>query len=282
MNWTQSETEIYNAALASVEANNKALARMYLKTQKEIADKLKQFFLSVDPSWSKQYQAQRLSEIFKEINTRLSVLTKLTTRQIEDAYLSTYKDVFKAYSYNLGEYAGLLPLSVASEKLIIAGLSEPIGNYNFKQFATYARETLTADLREQVSISLLKGENPVKLAKRLESIFGDAIARHAATARTELLKAYSLSQEESVNQAEDQGIKFKFKWLGRNDGRERSSHIALNGTFAKLNTKDGKSYFHGGGCKGTSPRLFVTETGGNPAAMNANCRCRRLNIPIVS
>jgi hypothetical protein len=275
MNWSDSETEIYNKAMAKVEATNKALARVYLKTQKEIADKLKQFFLSVDPSWSKQYQAQRLSEIFKEINTRLTVLTKITTKQMEEAYLSTYTDVFKSYSYNLGEYVGILPLSIASEKLILQGLADPIGNYNFKQFQGYTRETLISDLKEQVGISLLKNEGPVKLAKRLESIFGDSIARISSTARTELLKSFSLAQEESVRQAEEQGISFKFRWLGRNDGRERESHIALNGTYAHLE-KDGKYYFYAGGCKGTSPRLFK---GPKQGAQNIQCRCRRINEP---
>ena len=277
MTLSQAETDIYEQALKAVEKNNKLLARMYLKTQKDIAEKLKQFFLSVDPSSSQQYQAQRLSEIFKDINKRLTLLTGLSTKQIEESFLEQYKTVFNNYSYTLGEYAGLLPLSMVSEAVIKKALLDPIGNYNFKQFADYAKKTLIEDLREQIAISLNKGENPAKLAKRLNDIFGDAISRHTATARTELLKAYSLAQEEAVNQAEDLGIKFKFKWLGRNDGRERPAHIALNGTYAKK-AEDGEYYFYGLGCKGTSPRLFE---GANSAAMNINCRCRRLNIPVI-
>jgi len=72
MNWVQAEKEIFDNALKSVEKTNRALIRVYLITQKEIEEQLKQFFLSVDPSWSKQYQAQRLTAIFKSINIRLS------------------------------------------------------------------------------------------------------------------------------------------------------------------------------------------------------------------
>lgn len=277
MNWVQAEKEIYNKALKAVEKTNQSLIRVYLITQKEIEQQLKQFYLTVDPSSSKQYQAQRLSEIFKDINKRLTILTGLTTKQIEDAFLNQYKTIFNSYSYALGEYAGLLPLSMVSEAVIKKALMDPIGNYNFKQFGTYARKKLTEDLREQIAIALNKGEGPAKLSKRLNNIFGDAIARHTATARTELLKSYSLAQEEAVSQAEDLGIEFKFKWLGRNDGRERPAHIALNGTYAKK-AKDGKYYFYGMGCRGTSPRLFE---GGNSAAMNIQCRCRRLNIPVI-
>lgn len=286
MNWTKAETDIYNDALKLVEKNNKLMARMYLKTQKEIAEKLKKFYLLTSPTDSQQYQAARLAEIFKDINKRLTLLTGLGQKQIEDAFLDQYKAVFNSYSYALGEYAGLLPLSMVSESVIKAGLSKPIGKYNFKDYGRYAKKKLQEDLREQIAISLNKGEGPAKLSKRLEDIFGSAISRHTATARTELLKSYSLAQEEGVNQAEELGIEFKFKWLGRNDfkivngkkiHRERPAHRALNDTYAKKG-KDGKYYFYGLGCKGTSPRLF---TGPNSAAMNVNCRCRRLNIPVV-
>ena len=276
MSWTQAETDIYEQALANVEVNNKALARMYLKANKEIADKLKQFLLSVDPSWSAQYQAKRLNEIFKEINRRLSVLSKITEEQIEEAYLKQYQGVFKSYSYDLGKYFDILPLEVTSETMIMKTLnSVRITDYSFKDYSAYARGILQEDLKEQIGISILKGENPNILAKRLKEVFERSIARHTATARTELLKSFSLAQEEAISQAEDLGIIFKFRWSGNNDGRERESHIALNGKYA-VKEDDGKSYFYGQGCKGTSPRLFV---GTKSAGMNISCRCRRLSIP---
>lgn len=276
MTWSQAETDIYEQALANVADNNKALARMYLKANKEISDKLKQFLLTIDPSWSAQYQAKRLSDIFKEINKRLSVLSKLTEKQIEEAYLQQYKAVLDSYSFELGKYFDLLPLEVVSNKMIMDTLnSVKITDYSFRDYSGYARKVLQDDLKEQISISILEGENPNMLAKRLKEVFGDAIARHTATARTEVLKAFSLSQEEAISQAEDLGITFKFKWSGNNDGRERPAHIALNGKYA-TKEDDGKSYFYGQGCKGTSPRLF---TGNKSAGMNINCRCRRMSIP---
>lgn len=277
MTWSQSETEIYEQALSLVEKNNKILARMYLKTQKEIADKLKQFFLSVDPSSSKQYQAQRLSEIFKDINKRLTTLTGLTTKQIETAFLDQYKTVFNSYSYALGEYAGLLPLSIVSEAVIKKALMEPIGNYNFKQFEIYARKKLTEDLREQVGIALSKGEGPAKLAKRLKEVFQNGIARHTSTARTEMLRAFSVAQDESVSQALDQGIEFTYLWKANLDSRVRESHANENGKKAKI-LRNGMPEFTVGRSKGTGPRLLY---GPDQARQVINCRCRRLNVPVV-
>lgn len=277
MTWSQSETDIYEQALKAVEDNNKLLARMYLKTQKDIAEKLKQFFLSVDPSSSKQYQAQRLSEIFKDINKRLTILTGLSTKQIEDAFLDQYKTVFNSYSYALGEYADLLPLSMVSEAVIKKALMDPIGNYNFKQFGTYARKKLTEDLREQIGISLSKGEGPAKLAKRLNEVFGNGISRHTSTARTELLRSFSLAQDESVLQAIEQGIEFQYIWKANLDGRVRESHAQENGKKAKI-LKNGMPEFTVGASKGTGPRLL---NGPDQAKQCINCRCRRLNQPVI-
>lgn len=277
MTWSQSETDIYEQALKAVEKNNKLLARMYLKTQKDIAEKLKQFFLSVDPSSSQQYQAQRLSEIFKDINKRLTLLTRLSKEQIEDAFLDQYKTVFNNYSYTLGEYAGLLPLSMVSEAVIKKALLDPIGNYNFKQFADYAKNKLIEDLREQVGISLGKGEGPAKLAKRLKEIFENGIARHTSTARTELLRAFSLAQDEAVSQALEEGIKFDYIWKANLDGRVRESHANENGKKAKI-LKNGMPEFTVGRSKGTGPRLLY---GPDQASQVINCRCRRINQPVI-
>ncbi len=131
-------------------------------------------------------------------------------------------------------------------------------------------------LRESVALSIAQGEGPVKLAKRLKEAFDSGLMRTITTARTELLKSFSLAQIESVHQAQDLGIEFSFQWLGRPDGRERPSHVALNNTFAKEFTKKGDPIFYAGASKGPAPRLMV---GKDQAAQVVNCRCRRQNIP---
>lgn len=283
MNWADSETEIYEQALASVEACNKRIAKVYLLVQKEISDELKQFYLSVNPSWSAQYQAQRLSDIFETINMRLSAFTGFTTDRIESAFLGQYQDTFNNYAYNLCDYYStpgsfpLLPFSQVDESVIKAALNEKVGEYSFLDSMADKQATLQQQLREAVAISITKGEGIVDLVNRLQEAFDSGISRYVATARTEMLKSYSLAQEEATRQARgEMGITFSYQWLGFPDGRERPSHLALNNTFAKID-KDGNPYFIGGGCRGSSPRLFV---GLKSAAMNVNCRCRRLNIPM--
>ncbi len=283
MSWSETEKQIYEMALANVEKTNKALARVYLVTQKEIADQLKTFYTLIDPSWSAQYQAQRLSEIFKSVNQKLGTMTGLSTDIIEKAYLGQYQNIFNRYAYDLSAYYSqyvkgfaILPFSMVDESVIMAGLNEKIGEYSFLKSMYDKQVTLRQDLREAVAVSIAKGESPLKLAKKLKEAFDSGLMRTVATARTEMLKAYSLAQIESVKQAQDMGIEFSFQWLGRPDGRERASHVALNNTFAKEFTKDGQPIFHAGASKGPAPRLMV---GNDQAGQNINCRCRRQNIP---
>lgn len=284
MNWSESELRIYNLALKNVENNNKQLARIYLTVQKDISDKLKSFYAQVSPSWSQQYQAQRISELFTTINQRLSQLTQLSTAQIKTAYLDQYQEVFNNYAYDLSDYYSgraffgsqfaILPFSTVSESVIMASLTDKVGEYSFLKSQAEKQITLRQDLREILTTGIIKGQNPIKVAKDLEKAFDSGLMRYVATARTEMLKAYSLAQEESVSQAQEMGIEFTFQWLGRNDGRERLSHIMVNNTFAKI--VDDKPVFYVGKSKGSGPRLLE---GPDQAAQNIQCRCRRLNIP---
>jgi len=283
MNWVNSEKEIFNEALKAVEKTNQSLIRVYLLTQKEIEAELKQFYISVDPSWTKQYQAARLTAVFKSISIRLNALTGISIKSIEQAFLRVYQDTFNNYAYNFSSYYAkpgafpLLPFMVNPEKTIKAALNEKIGEYSFMKSMAEKQGILRDSLREQIAIAIAKGESTAKLTARLKDVFDSGISRYAATARTEMLKAFSIAQEESFAQAEEIGVELSPPlWLGRNDGREREAHIALNNTYAKKEN-DGKYYFRGGGCKGVAPRLF---TGVKSAAMNVQCRCRSIRTPL--
>jgi len=282
MSWTQSELDIYNRALANVEATNKTLARAYILMQKEIADKLKQFYISIDPSWTQQYQAQRLTELFKQIDIKLSALTGLTTTEIERAYLRQFRSTFYCYAFDLSGYYAtgneypVLPFSTLNNRAIIASLDEQIGANSFRDIVRNQQTALRESLREQVALSAGLGESIPQLTARLDAIFGSSISRVATTARTELLTALSLAQEQAVSEARAMGINFDYVWTGRADARERDSHRAMNNKKAREFYPNGDPMFKVGASIGIGPRLL---TGPDQAAQNINCRCRRANIP---
>jgi hypothetical protein len=296
--WTESETKIYDAALTAVEKQNKQLARVFIKAQKEIADELKQFFISVDPSWSKQYQAQRLSELFKMFNKRIAALSGIATTEIEKAFLDIYQNTFYTYAYNLCDYyAGmsfapgftLLPFQPTNEAAIMAALTDKIGEYSFLRSMYEKRMDLQSSLRESVSVAIAKGEGPLVLAQKLKDVFDSGLMRYVTTARTEMLKAYSLAQDEAVSQAQEMGIEFTYMWSSAIDGRTRIGHAKENGQYAKIDkrgnpvfTVDVYRKIKGipvlvGTASGPGPRML---TGAYAAESNINCRCRRLNVPM--
>jgi hypothetical protein len=289
MNWIAAEKQIFEDALKAVEKTNQALIRVYLITQKEIEAELKQFYLSVDPSWTKQYQAARLTEVFKTISIRLKALTGISTEKIEQAFLRVYQDTFNNYAYNLSDvYTGFssvsagefvaLPFSIQPEATILAALNKKIGSYNFLGQMNENTALMRQQLREAVAVSIQKGEGPRKLAKRLDDIFGSDLSKSIRTARTEMLKAFSLAQDEAMDEAREMGIEFTYIWLGRDDGRERASHVVLNNTYPKSFSTSGKPIFKAGSSSGYGPRLLK---GSDSAAQNIQCRCRRLNIPMA-
>jgi len=297
MSWTESEKAIYDLALANVEKTNKAIARVYLKTQREISEQLKAFYLTVNPSDSKAFQAARLTAIFKDINKRLSVITGLSTKIIEEAYSKQYQLTFNLYAYDLSGYysrivntAGAwtaLPFSIVSENVIMASLTKKIGEYSFnnsqilgqQQLSKAIKDAYKETLRETTAQSVTLGEGPAKLAKRLKSAFDTIISKHIRTARTELLKAYSLAQEESVRQAREEfGFDFTYIWKTRLDGRERESHAVMNGKKATKFKSNGDPIFFVGMSKGSGPRLLK---GPDQKKQVIQCRCYRTNVPFA-
>jgi len=286
MNWSDSETAIYNQALKNVETTNKKLALMTVKVQKEVISKINQFYLSVDESWSDAYKIKRVEEIIKQADRYLNVLSNYFITTLTAGYILNYVTTFMGYDKIIKPLTGE-SIKIISEEAIKKNFYKTIGDFNFLRHEKETADILRAKLQDMVKSAVDRGINPKKLEKELLKEFGNHIARHGATARTEMLTSYSISQEDAVNQAEEMGIKFNPpKWLGRNDfkkvgnkmvPRERESHRKLNNTYAKL-ASDGKYYFHANGCKGTSPRLF---TGEKSAGENINCRCRRINEPLV-
>jgi len=286
MNWSNSETSIYNQALKNVEKTNKQLASMTVKIQKEVISKINQFYLSVDPTWTDAYKTKRVEEIIKQSDRYLSLLSKYFITTLTAGYVLNYISTFSGYGKIITPLAGE-SIKIISEKEILKNLYRTIGDFNFLKHEKEVAETLRSKLQDMVKSAVDRGINPKKLEKELAEEFGKHILRHQATARTELLTAYSIAQEESISQAEGQGIRFRFKWKGNDQmikvgnkmvHRERETHRKLNDTYAVYDKKDDKYYFHASGCKGTGPRLFSGE---KAAGENINCRCRKLCIPVT-
>ena len=299
MSFTESEDQIWAIALKNTEATTKKVARVYLSASREIAKELETFFKIADPSWSKQYQAERLKRIFEELTVKLELITGMERQVIQEAFLKQYYDTYFAYSYAYSEYATgasllmpnqflLLPFSIPIESAVMAALNEKVGEYSFLKSTRAMQDYLRADLQSAVAIAIQKGESVAMLTKRLNKIFDSGLMRYATTARTEMLKAYSISQEESAQEAADLGIEMTYIWKASGDGRTRTGHRLADGQVAKMHgdkpvfevqvwrRKKGQAPILMGTCKGPAPRLM---TGAYQAECNINCRCRRVTMP---
>lgn len=298
MNFTESENIIWESALKNTEKTAQQVARVYMQVSSEISKELEAFFKIADPSWSKQYQAERLKRIFEELTVRFEVLTGLERDIITKSYIKQYYDVYYNYAFSYSEFATgfnmlsqnqflLLPFSIQPESVILASLNEKVGEFSFLRSTRSAQINLKNQLREAVAVSIQKGESVAQLSQRLRQEFNSGITRYVTTARTEMLKAFSIAQEESSIEAEDLGIDCTYVWKSAHDIRTRRGHAIADGQVAEIvkgrprfkiqvwRTRN-KAPVYMGDCQGPAPRLL---TGRLQAEANINCRCRRITIP---
>lgn len=150
--------------------------------------------------------------------------------------------------------------------------SEVFQKYLLNYFANYGgkdisiiSETMASEVMREITNSAFENESVQQMQRRIYKKVNSAdFYRWQALriARTETSTAMN-SAKEIAGQVS--GVLFDKIWIGRNDGRERASHIAMNGKKVAQN-----QMFMVGGYEMKYP---CDRTSGAPAKEIVNCRC---------
>lgn len=150
--------------------------------------------------------------------------------------------------------------------------NEAFLNYILSYFNIYTgtdirtiSESLAEEVVREISNGTFEGETIEQMQLRIYKTVNSSdfyMWQALRIARTEVSAAMNYSKEVAGNVS---GVLFDKVWIGQNDGRERSSHIAMNG---KKVAKDDK--FEVGGYKMKYP---CDRSSGAPAKEIVNCRC---------
>jgi SPP1 gp7 family putative phage head morphogenesis protein len=279
------DDKLYEDMIESVANAENDLIRVYEEAFQSLRDKLLARIKSAELTG----EDLRIEGLLIEIDQEITRLYDELGRNIQSSFYQNYTEAYYRTSYgielglNASGTVAKIPFPVLPTESIRAAFSEVIAGHTFFERLDHQAMTARWKIREAVSSTLIQGQTPAQLAKQIQGIydtFENARGNAQAAARTELLRAYSYGQQESMDRAEDAGVKFKYRWDATLDGRTRDSHQAMDGQIAKLNEDDGKYYF-----KLPSERLIegprMTGPGGAslPAAEVVNCRCRKMALP---
>ncbi|UCF13243.1 MAG: hypothetical protein JSW06_03020 [Thermoplasmatales archaeon] len=285
------ERNIFNSALTQVETTNKRLLKIYEESQARVEQQLLKMRAQVLKSGVVQpFKEARLVNLLKAINEEIASLRTQSQNVIASGYIANYQNTYylELYAYeksintelSLGaDY--LLNAPALNRQAVIASLNERIGGNAFKDRMLRHQREMQFLLRDAVSQNIIEGQTVKELAKNIDligEVYGRAINQSTRIARTELLTAYSIGQEQATLEAEESGVEFTYKWSATLDSRVRKDHARADGQKALI--VDGGPVFTVGGVRFSSPRVPLVNDGSKRNAKQViNCRCRRLNIP---
>jgi len=282
------QTAIYNQSVRRTNIVKRKLAKLYTEAFERIEGQLAkiQIAKAADLPVS-EFQEQRLQRLLYQIDQEIRRLRLKTESAIRVGMVGNFENTYLDSGYilerevNLGtafkglKYDVKFNYPIIPREVIRAALTdERIAGHTFKDRMLRDQRLLQFQIREQTAQAVIEGIPIKEFEGRIAIIkdqMGKATARVQATARTEMLRAYSIGQQEAIDLAEDGGLSGRKIWRATLDGRTREDHIDMDGVEA-----DRKGMFTlPDGSIGEYPRDSSLS-----AAESINCRCRELYEPM--
>ena len=281
---------IYGKAINNEDKTLRGLAKVYSTSLETVTQKIAAYNQkSLITGYVPTFEEFRLNALKADIDREIQKLYELSQKQIKESFYTNYKQTYYYQSYGIEREINTvmgdniyykLNTPILNINAIEAAFSEKIAGYTFLDRSTQAMKVLQWKMRELVSGAVTEGITVQQLASQIQAI--DAIyaankARALTAARTELLRAFSLGNDEARIQAEEAGVEFEYMWSAALDAKTRPDHRAMDGKKADI--IDGQPVFTlPDGSKASSPRV-PAEGGFLSDKESINCRCARLDLP---
>lgn len=296
MSFTEEQQKIFEKQSKTEQQALLELERLYNRSKRDIKNQI--IAEQAKGTTDSARRAIRFQGLLNEIEEEITVIQKESARIITGSMKETYRDTYNrlAYAYDdtVNTVATLkavgsteyMNFTFLNSKSVQEALFNPdvakrtISPVQFNKVMLNQREALQQMVRNIISNVIATGQGLDVASKELEQLFtllGDgfdkAKNRAMTTARTEILRAYSLAQEDSDRQAVESGVTLEYKWDTAKDEKVRSSHRQMQGQVAQLDAQGNPFFQYPNGLRTSSPRVS------GDAKNVINCRCTRLSYP---
>jgi SPP1 gp7 family putative phage head morphogenesis protein len=251
--------------LATTRRGEKVLAARYVAAYNIARQRAIDLWATIGdpPTLQEARKYNRLLSIMDDIKAEYAKVVKYTGNVI--AKNSEYAFTEAAYraQYAIDKATGIL---IKFPVLPAGAIRAAVYNDdNGKIFTGRLIDNKNASLRKleaAITQSLVLGESPAKVSRRIKDQFENGYKDAIRVIRTETTRAYTQGQLQTFADAEAAGVEMRKVWIAALDDRTREAHADLDGEFAD---KDG--LFQYGDMTAEGPGLW-----GDPA-MDINCRC---------
>lgn len=278
----------FNDALKTVTKTNKELVVLYQESLDNITKDLAVFKLQIDQgklSNTAVLKQAKLKKLQEQITNELDKLYFAQGNIVTSGWTQNYTDTYYQIGFALEKEVNNVTLpaqgatfdySVNYQQVNSAfaksQLNTIVGGFTFTDRQAIDKALMQGKVRAIINNAIIDGLTPVQVAnelQKIDDIYASNRARAITTARTELLRAYSIAAEESAQIAADRGIEGKKVWDATLDGKTRPAHARADQQKA-----DENGMFRVGGELTLGPRMP-----GLSAGNSINCRCRAVYLP---
>jgi len=203
---------------------------------------------------------KEMAKAFQKLYSENSKLTRATLKSI---YTTGYKDTMSIVENAANKkIRGILkPINVTKT------INDEMAGLNWATRLRQGRNNAIVQVQRSVRQGLSQGMTYNQVSKLLADELGKDVIQPTRIIRTETKRVVEQAKKDSLDHANNQGVKMVKKWLSARDERTRDRHYDMDGVtipyeedFVILET----------GSRGPAPGLME---GSDSASDNINCRC---------
>jgi len=255
-------------AAGMTKSMEKALVAKYRVANKELkvmfGDLYSKYGIKDKLTYAEMQKYNRLKLAQKEITKTMNVLyldeKRILTSGLSEMYRSGYYRTGFAIEKEL---QAKLSYKILDVERIRAAIQNPISGLTLNQTLLKNKAQVISKINQSITQGLMRGEGYGKMAKRITKVLGGDAKKSIVVAQTEAHRVHNQASLESMEHANDLGVKTKKIWVSTLDGETRDAHQMLDGQEAD---KNGNFHSENGG-SGQAPGSL------GEAADDINCRC---------
>lgn len=240
------------------------MTREYKEALKEIKLLIGKSYEKLDMTYQEMNKYGRLVSLQKEIDAHLTNLAN----NLGGVYRDNLGEIYTQMYYSTGfamekELQAKLSFTQISDKVIKASVQNPISGLTLNERLQAQRRDVIIRIKGSITQGLIRGDSYGKMAGKISEGLDMEYNKAIRIARTEAHRCQQIGRRDSLDHAEEQGVKGYYVWNSALDGKTRDSHRRMDGQKAD---KDGYFTFPSG------VRTLGPGLSGDPAE-DINCRC---------
>ena len=230
----------------------------------EMSDIYSKYAIGEQLTFSEMAKYDRNEKMFKSIQNEINRMTRgnaATTRQMAgNIYEQSY---YRAgFALEKGTQAKLSYTMLPAEQ-IKASVQNPISGLRLNDRISRNRQQLIIRVREQITQGMVQGEGYVTMTSRIKDVYDRDATSAMRILRTEGHRNQQMGTVDSIEHAENLGVKTLRVWDAAIDGRTREDHAQMDGE----KVKKGELFTLPDGSTAEAPGLSGV------AEQDINCRC---------